>query len=258
MALNKLVLETDGLVVGNGQLIAQGGGIGISNNLVISGNLYANSFNNFKLPSAALSNTAIPGTFEYDGTALYGTSLLGQRGVIPGYQYIRLENGWVGSQITTAQGVFGQGLSGVGVGVNLSSNTIYQFEALYSLYRSTGTNSHTFSLSFGGSAILNNISYLDIEGDANATIPYTLTGAPRTSFINSAAASAATGGLTASTQVVYRLLRGSVSIKAGGSFIPQYVLSAAPGGVYTTQPGSYFAIYPVGVSGNNTTIGSWA
>ena len=45
---------------------------------------------------------------------------------------------------------------------------------------------------------------------------------------------------------------------AGGTFIPQYQLSAAPGGAYTTQIGSYFKLSPLGVSGSNTSIGTWA
>ena len=54
------------------------------------------------------------------------------------------------------------------------------------------------------------------------------------------------------------MIRGTVSIATGGTFIPQYSLSAAPGGAYTTQLGSYFLIYPLGASGSNTSIGTWA
>ena len=49
-----------------------------------------------------------------------------------------------------------------------------------------------------------------------------------------------------------------LSVNAGGTFIPQYSLSAAPGGAYTSQPGSYFLIYPVGASGANVSVGTWA
>jgi hypothetical protein len=42
MSINKLVLETDGLVVGTNQLVASGGGVSIANNLVVSGNTYSN------------------------------------------------------------------------------------------------------------------------------------------------------------------------------------------------------------------------
>jgi hypothetical protein len=46
MALNKIVLEQDGLAVGNNQLVASGGGITVGQNLVVSGSVYANNLSN--------------------------------------------------------------------------------------------------------------------------------------------------------------------------------------------------------------------
>jgi hypothetical protein len=40
MAINKLVLEQDGLVVGSNQLVASGNGVYMGNNLVVAGNTY--------------------------------------------------------------------------------------------------------------------------------------------------------------------------------------------------------------------------
>ena len=54
MALNKLTLETDGLVVGGTQLVASGGGITIGNNLVVNGTAYAGNLvvaSNFTTPN---------------------------------------------------------------------------------------------------------------------------------------------------------------------------------------------------------------
>jgi hypothetical protein len=53
-------------------------------------------------------------------------------------------------------------------------------------------------------------------------------------------------------------VKGTVSINAGGTFIPQYTLSAAPGGAYSTIAGSYVKIYPVGAAGATVNVGSWA
>jgi hypothetical protein len=58
--------------------------------------------------------------------------------------------------------------------------------------------------------------------------------------------------------VVNILIKGTVSINAGGTFIPQYTLSAAPGGAYSTQPGGYVKISAIGAAGANTSIGNWA
>jgi hypothetical protein len=51
---------------------------------------------------------------------------------------------------------------------------------------------------------------------------------------------------------------GTVSVNAGGTFIPQYTLSTAPGGAYTTAIGSYLSIWPIGAAGANTSVGTWA
>lgn len=41
MSINKIVLEPDGLVVGDNQLITQGGGVSVGKNLVVQGNTYS-------------------------------------------------------------------------------------------------------------------------------------------------------------------------------------------------------------------------
>jgi hypothetical protein len=53
-------------------------------------------------------------------------------------------------------------------------------------------------------------------------------------------------------------VKGTVSVSGGGTFTPQYILSAAPGGAYSTVAGSYFLIYPISESGSNTSVGAWA
>lgn len=44
MALNRIVLEQDGLQVGNNQLVASGGGVTVGRNLVVQGNSYVGTF----------------------------------------------------------------------------------------------------------------------------------------------------------------------------------------------------------------------
>jgi hypothetical protein len=65
---------------------------------------------------------------------------------------------------------------------------------------------------------------------------------------------------SSSTAGLFRTIKinGTVSINAGGTFIPQYQMSAAPGGAYTAQIGNYFKISPLGASGSNTSIGTWS
>jgi hypothetical protein len=163
--------------------------------------------------------------------------------------YYRLNADLVGANATGAQSVFG-------VGVTLSGNTVYRFEGLYLLYHTAGTTSHTISTLFGGTATVNNIAY-DISW--NATTSYNV---PDSGGYYTAATQATATVITnarggAADYSVFKL-SGTVSINAGGTFIPQYSLSAAPGGAYTTAAGSYITFTPIGRSGANSSLGTWA
>jgi hypothetical protein len=213
-----------------------------------SNNFYANTYN---FVSQTLG-TATAGRFEFNGIAPYFTPAGSSRGVVPGMQYYALTSAYVGINSTGAQSLFG-----TANGVNLTSNTVYQFDCSLYMTKSSGTTSHSISLLFGGTATVNSIMYQGVENQSGGG----LSGPQATpvSFISTSTSgnqtTSATGNAVEYIQIAFK---GVVSINVGGTFNPQYSLSAAPGGAYTTQPGSYFAIYPVGVSGNNTTIGSWS
>jgi hypothetical protein len=197
--------------------------------------------------------TASAGTLEYDGKVPYFTPQGLQRGVVPGMQYYRLNSALVGANATGAQSTFG-------VGVTLSSSTVYAFEIYYILSKSAGTTSHTISIGYGGTATLNNALIHSVFFGAAQAIPYTgVTGvASVTQVTNTVALTAATGAITAAVFSDTFSTKGTVSVGSGGTFIPQYQLSAAPGGAYSTLAGSYFLIYPIGTSGSNTSVGTWA
>jgi len=204
---------------------------------------------NFVLNADTLG-TAAPGEFNYDGKVFYATPQGTQRGVVPGAQFFRLDAGLAGANVNTAQSV-------LGVGVTLSASTVYAFEALYVFTKTAGTTSHTVGLGYGGTATLNNISHGGPTSYINNALPTYATGAAY--FISNSATSATASGSISSATISFAIaVRGTVSVNAGGTFIPQYTLSAAPGGAYTTQAGSYFLIYPIGASGANVNVGTWA
>jgi hypothetical protein len=193
--------------------------------------------------------TAIAGAMEYDGRVIYATPQGTQRGVVPGAQFFRLESGLVGANVNTTQSIFG-------VGVTLSANTAYAFELHYTLTKTAGTTSHAFSSLFGGTATINNV-YLSsvyalvgsgVNSGSTAAIG-TITQLPAITYFAPTA--------TANNTITMRQT-GTISVNAGGTLIPQYILSAAPGGAYTTVAGSYMLIYPIGASGANTSVGTWA
>jgi hypothetical protein len=190
------------------------------------------------------------GAFEYDGGELYFTPLGTQRGIVPSMQYFRLNSIVTGSNAIGSQSV-------LGVGVALSSNTVYAFKGLYLLTKTAGTTSHVFATIFGGTASINNISYR--ASAKHNTISFGLA-SPSDSFVSYATTNSIVGLVTANNATTFTAteIEGTISVNTGGTFIPQYSLSAAPGGAYTTQPGSYFLIYPVGAAGSNTSVGTWA
>jgi hypothetical protein len=54
------------------------------------------------------------------------------------------------------------------------------------------------------------------------------------------------------------IVKGTTLVTTGGTFIPQYTLSANPGGTYNTNAGSYMKISPIQYGTSNTAIGTWA
>jgi hypothetical protein len=203
------------------------------------------------LANTALS-TASAGTLEYDGGELYFTPLSTQRGLVSSAQYFRLDSALVGSNVNTAQSI-------LGVGVTLSSNTIYHFEGVYALSKTAGATSHTTSLLYGGTATINNVAYWLQSGSINTTtFTDTANGVSFQYYIQTLSSFLVNGAQAAATTCRLYKVNGTISVNTGGTLIPQYQLSAAPGGAYTTAIGSYFSIWPVGAAGSNVSIGTWA
>ena len=171
-------------------------------------------------------------------------------GLVPAEQFYRLDSALVGANVATAQNI-------LGVGVTLVGSTVYQFEAYYVLTKTAGATSHTIGLGFGGTATLNNITCQGTAQWGGGSL-VGINSAPQTFYSNVATNTTTTAAIATATYYYYTLLRGTVSVNAGGTFIPQYSLSAAPGGAYTTAIGSYFKISPLGAIGSNTSIGTWA
>lgn len=195
--------------------------------------------------------TATAGAYEYDGKVPYMTAQASQRGLLPSAQYFRLNTDLAGTNTATTQNAFG-------VGVTLSTSTTYAIEYTAVFTKSAGTTSHNFGISFGGTATLNNIYYGGSWNNTNTAF---------TSGVNTGANTFASNvttninlitGSTAAGRFIEIYLKGTLAVNLGGTLIPQYTLSAAPGGAYSTLTGSYFLIYPIGSSSGNINVGTWA
>ena len=137
--------------------------------------------------------------------------------------------------------------------VTVASDKSYMFEGFLHLVRSAGSTSHTTGILFGGTATLTGIRYLAMckEGDANDLQDISgFVGAAATELVVKAAS-------TSTTENAIIRVTGVVRINAGGTFIPQFKYSAAPGGAPTVQTNSFFRMVPLG-SGSVTEKGTWA
>ena len=186
------------------------------------------------------------GSIQYDGITPYFDAQ--ERGLIPSTQFYRNDIDFVGTQALTRQSLFG-------VGVRVSSQMTYAFELMFSLSKTAGVTSHTVGWGFGGDAITDKFY-------ANFLGPSTVTGVGGMgaflTTINNTFPVPSTAAITTAAIIITVQMKGTVSFKYNGLFVPQYILSAAPGGAYSTMAGSYFSIYPIGRAFANNSIGSWA
>ena len=228
--------------------------------VIIDGTTGVNSVINLQAGTSSLApldftsgtnlTSPLAGAMEYDGKVPYFTPQGTQRGVIPGMQYYELNSTLALSATTSAQ-------AWLGVGCTLSSNTVYAFQGTYAAIKTTTTTSHTLGQSFGGTATLNNINYTLLRY-FDATGFVTVGTAPAAmAYVQTASNITTMGPSVSATNYQIYTFNGIVSVNAGGTFIPQ-VATSASGPIYTGQIGSYFMIYPIGTSGANINVGTWA
>ena len=250
------------LQVTGGAYVSGSVGIGITNPTAVlhlkAGTATASTAP-LKLTSGTNLTTAEAGAIEYNGTVIYSTpSASSGRGLSPSTMLYRVgSSGIVGSRVTTAQSIFGAGLT-------VAANTVYQFEMNIQSYKNSGAFSYQWGWLFGGTATLVNFS--SMFGISR------MAGSPSISFpINAACFQ----GPQFNTSVYYPYLadsntaaffslvvKGSFGVASGGggTFIPQYQLTSDPGQAFTTQMGSYIAMTPIGIGTGtaNISIGAWA
>jgi hypothetical protein len=191
--------------------------------------------------------SASAGAMEYDGKAQYFTPQGTQRGVIPGMQFYCLQSPYTFTSSTSVVPAYN-------VGVTLSASTVYAFEGLMIMIKSSGTTV-AGSMGFGGTATVNNILYQTHSVFDAGGIPQ-VDSSVNMAIINTVSMTQFT--ISASVGALTAFFSGTVSINAGGTFIPQFQQSTAGSGTVTNQTGAYFMIYPIGAAGSNVSVGTWA
>lgn len=136
--------------------------------------------------------------------------------------------------------------------VAVAADTLYKIDGHLYTTRAAGATSHTTGLLFAGTATLTGIMYTaKVQvGDTEALLP--------TSRVVSRVATNTTckAASTSTTETVSVDMEGYVRVNAAGTFIPQFIYSAAPGGVPTIKANSSFRLTPCG-SGSFASQGVW-
>jgi len=215
-------------------------------------------------PNGTSTASSISGTTLTIGGTITGTFAVGQyisaSGITAGTYITALGTGTGGAGTYTVNN--SQTIASTTIissyGVTLSSSTVYKFQAEFNLYKATGTTSHTVSMLFGGSATINSI-YYDVNIATSTASASNFTDTSLAAAVsNQATATLVNSASTSSLISRYYVMSGIVSINSGGTFIPLYQMSAAPGNFYSTVLNSSILIYPIGASGATNRVGTWA
>ena len=243
----------------------QGGNLRTAGLVSAAGNVNSNYINSYVRPTAGgasasqaalqfsagtLLATPGAGAFEYDGTAFYGTQTASQRGVMSPTIYQILSADYTGSDVNTAQKVFNASATGA---LTVDGSTTYAFEAIYYITRGAGTTSHTTGVLFGGTVSFTSITY---RAEATSSTGNVLT-APSVIYGTTGTVLTVTAASTSASENIVVKLNGVIRTNAGGTLIPQFQFSAAPGGAPTILKNSYIMLRPLNNS-STTTVGNWS
>jgi hypothetical protein len=136
---------------------------------------------------------------------------------------------------------------------------VYFFEACYNL-TNTGTTSHTWAATFGGTATFSAGSSYQAFGVSGTAANTPATGGLSGFFSGTDLTTAVvcTAASTSATEQVAIELIGLIKVNAGGTLIPQLKASARPGVSGTpgviVKAGSFFRIWDTSTA---TFVGNW-
>ena len=198
------------------------------------------------LTSGSLLTTADAGSVEYDGKALYFTPASTARAIVLSPYFFRKNTA---TTLTSATG--NQSIFGLTSGVTVQANMIYEVECEFEL-TTTGTVSHTEAFGFTlATATVTNM------GVTVNRLSATTTSSALGTYLTSVTPVVVTGALTTAQTVAYRI-KGTIAFGTGGSINPVIAFSAAPTGTSTIVLGSWMKMTPIGTTGANVSIGTWA
>ena len=182
-----------------------------------------------------------------------GVTFNGTSNIWPFYFY-KTGNNIVGANSTANQSLYGKG-------INLLGNSAYLIEGYASLYKTAGVTSSFMNFKLGAANGLTIVNLdIAVENRFGATLtavePVDQLGEITALDTNLALHAAST---TAAVANLF-LFKGTIRTNAAGTLVPEYALSAAPGGAWTAYAGNWFKVTYLGdttVSGEIIIGNNW-
>jgi hypothetical protein len=250
-----LILSTGGIISASGLISTTGN--------VSAGNISAGNINAFvQLPAGTASQSPLlfsagniqiipptAGAMSYDGRVFYATPQDAERGLIVTEQVFVLNGNRTLVNQTAVQSIFG-------VSASLSSSTRYAYRLLAVIYK----ESNNISLQYAtqGNVVLASHSY-QTTTTASATLatvstPGILRNVLTTGYGTAVTVSAALNG----TGYYSLTVNGILDVTTGGTWMPEVGFTGLPGAGSYTAASSSIEVWPIGPSGANVSIGTWA
>lgn len=228
----------------NGNYVNTSGQYTFSNVITFANNVFiSNTIVAFKI-SANNSVGTNGQVLTSNGTRAYWST------IVPQSQVFGLKNDYTLSNTASAQSLFG-------VGVTLASGTRYKYKIIGTIFK-TDSATNAIKYAVGGSATMSKHYYQVYYSDTD-TISTPTSTIQMSANISSGFDTLRTITTTSADPRYYSIeIDGVVDVTFGGTFIPQIGFNVAPGDASLLYGGSSIEIYPVGGSGSNTIIGTWA
>ena len=160
-----------------------------------------------------------------------------------------LASAHAGANVNTAQDLFP-------LDITLDANSVYKYELVFAQVKSAGASSHRIRYLWDGTVGVTSLQrnfYMSWQTSATAASTLAWDGVYFTT-----AEQEFTGDIAYANVQTWMQERGVIITSTAGTFIPQYRLTATPGGAYSTRTGSYFRLRKVGAAGGDIAVGPWA
>lgn len=234
--------------------------LSVTGNITVFGNIFANSttylanVGNILFSNVSPLPTANPGVMEYDGRVLYFTPQDQERGIVPSQEwYVLNADRGLTYASTTPQSLFG-------VGAHVSNSTRYWFRLKATISRSSGTNNTALTLGWRGTATMAKLNYT-AQGSIGAVSTPTSSTTYETTLVSGFTVQTAVTGTGNPPDSTTLVIQGMIDVGAAGAGYVEPFISwtgaGAPGSV-TVSALSYFQLFPLGITGVNTSVGNWA